>query len=113
MEENELHGKFNEMLYGFLLRPESQTPAPATPRVADLYSGTGEISRAIRDRVGLDVVYAHDPDDTRNPNFKQIPDFDLLTATMPDTSERRKDALSYSLRYLRVRRPWVFVFASK
>ena len=93
------------MLDTFLLKPESKAPASATYRVADLYSGTGQISVAIRE-AGLDVVYQHDPNDDKNPDFSDIPAFDILTATLPDN---KSSALGRTLRFLRVRRPWAFL----
>jgi hypothetical protein len=107
MTDNPLHGRFDEMLDTFLLKPES-TPS-ATYRVADLYSGTGEISEAVRE-VGLDVVWRHQPDDRDNPDFAQIPDFDILTATLPDD---QRAGLERALRFLRVRRPWAFVLVGE
>lgn len=113
MQENPSSGGFDNVLRSFLLKPEPKSPPSATRyRVADLYSGTGELSTAVRD-AGLDVVYQHDPDDNGKLNFDNIPDFDFLTANMPDTDERRKDALALALRFLRVRRPWAFVFAGE
>ena len=106
IQENPLYGRFDEMLHGFLLKPEQKSPPSATLRVADLYSGTSEISTAARE-VGLDVTYEHDPDDHRNPDFDLVPAFDILTATLP--SRQRADALDRILRFLRVRRPWAFL----
>ena len=110
MQENPLYGRFNEMLYGFLLKPEQENPPSATLRVADLYPNTGELSIAVQD-AGLDVVCAHEPNGNGKINFDCIPDFDFLIATLPSGAEH--DALAYALRFLRVRRPWAFMLASE
>jgi hypothetical protein len=104
METNPLYGRQDEMLDTFLLRPVSTQPT-ATPRVADLYSG-GAITEAVQ-REGLDLVYRHDPGDQAMPDFDAIPDFEVLTATLPQDS--LVEARERVIRFLRVRRPWVFV----
>ena len=86
MEENPLHGRFNDMLHSFLLKPEQEPSPSATLRVADLYPNTGELSQVVRD-AGLDVVYAHEPDSSGKLNFDRIPDFDFLTVTLPSGAE--------------------------
>ena len=102
MQDKPFGEEFNEILYKFLLRPES--PPSDTLRVASLYSG-GRIHAAVKG-LGLDVVWEHQPTDTRRPDFEQIPPIDFLVATVPDD---QKAAIDYVLRYLRVRRPWVFL----
>ena len=107
---NPLYGRRDEMLDAFLLRPEPLTHPSAILRVADLYSG-GPITRAI-ERESLALVYRHDPNDTTRPDFDTIPDFEILTVTLPP-AEPPDDALVEArdrvLRFLRVRRPWVFI----
>ena len=102
MQDKPFGEEFNEILYKFLLRPKS--PPSATLRVASLYSG-GRIHAAVQE-LGLDVVWEHHPTDMRRPDFEEIPPIDFLVATVPDD---QKAAIDYVLRYLRVRRPWVFL----
>ena len=91
-------------------------------RVANLFCGTGTLSQAAIE-AGMEVVYAHDPnkrvrafyerkirlvpDDGELPDFSTIPAFDIVLATLP--KDGIEDALSFVLRYLRVRRPDTFV----
>ena len=91
-------------------------------RVANLYCGAGALSQAAIE-AGMEVVYAHDPnkrvrtsyerkiglapDDGELPDFSIIPSFDIVLATLPQ--DGIEDALSFVLRYLRVRRPDTFV----
>ena len=102
MQDNPMHGRFDKMLYQFLLRPES--PPSDTLRVASLYAG-GRIHSAVKE-FGLDVVWEHQPTDTGRPDFEKIPYIDFLVATVPDD---QRAGIDYVLRYLRVRRPWVFL----
>ena len=102
MQEHPLGEEFNEILYKFLLRPES--PPSGTLRVASLYHG-GRVSSAVKS-LGLDFVWKHQPSDKSLPDFDEIPFIDLLISSVPDP---QKEAIDYVLRYLRVRRPWVFL----
>ena len=102
MQDKPFGEEFNEILYKFLLRPES--PPSDTLRVASLYAG-GRISSVVEE-LDLDVVWEHQPTDTALPDFEKIPYIDFLVATVPDD---QKAGIDYVLRYLRVRRPWVFL----
>ena len=108
---NPLHGRRDEMLDTFLLRPEPRTKPTAILRVADLYSG-GAITRAVEAEDSLALSYRHDPSDRMIMlDFDTIPDFEVLTATLPpvEMSDAHAEARENVLRFLRVRRPWVFV----
>ena len=110
MADDPLCGRFDEKVDALLIGPTPVYEYSATLRVADLYGSTGELRRAA-ENVGMDVVYAHEPDYPRERvDFEQVPDFDFLTATLPEIDERREDALLFALRFLRVRRPTAFVF---
>ena len=60
MQDKPFGEEFNEILYKFLLRPES--PPSDTLRVASLYAG-GRISSVVEE-LDLDVVWEHQPTDT-------------------------------------------------
>lgn len=84
METNPLYGRRDEMLDTFLLRPQPRSQPTGGLRVADLYSG-GPITRAV-EQENLDIVYRHDPSDRMiTLDFGGIPDFEILTATLPPT----------------------------
>ena len=74
---------------------------PETPRMADLYSGIGGASLAARN-LGIDVVYAHEPDDEARKiyksNFDTRPDRDITGKTIVKTPAF--DLLYVSLREL-------------
>ena len=101
-----------------LLRPIPPPPS-ATLRVADLYCGDGELGQfgqlgQAAKAAGLDVVYRREPESpTEHLDFELIPSFDFLTASMPDTSGGREDAIDFVLRFLRVRRPAAFLLMTK
>lgn len=104
-------------------RPTQPTDSPSGRlRVANLFCGTGALSQTAQE-AGMEVVYAHDtnnrartayakkiglePDGEKLPDFTTIPAFDIVLATLP--RDGIEDALSFFLRYLRVRRPDTFV----
>ena len=95
-------------------------PSSFERKMADLFCGTGETTIAARAE-GLEVVYAEDPDSTMRDiyasnaglvasepqeviDFDKIPDFGLLISQVPDDL-----ALERVLRFLRVRRPSLFL----
>ena len=99
-------------------------PTPGdTVRVAHIFCGKGEHSQIARE-VGLDLVYAEEPDEEARKvfagnlglipqniakaiDFKQMPDFDVLLVSLPEGE--RENAISYALRFLHIRRPRVFL----
>ena len=104
-----------------VIRP-TQSPPSGKLRVADLFCGMGSLGQAAVD-AGMEVVYAHDPnkrartnyekkiglapDESEFPDFATIPAFDIVLASLPKNNV--EGALSFVLRYLRVRRPDTFV----
>ena len=87
-----------------LMRP---TPPPsAIIRVADLFSTDNGLGRAAED-AGFAIVYRDSA--MKRPNFGSIPPFDIVTVNIPDGDDERKDALEFVLRFLRVRRPEIFL----
>ena len=109
--EDEDEDEFNNIVDA-LVRPAPPPPS-ATLRVADLYCGDGELGQAAED-AGLDVVYRREPESpTEYLDFKRIPPFDFLTASMPDTDDGRGEAVDFVLRFLRVRRPAAFLLMGK
>lgn len=102
MQENPPPDSFDRTLYQFLLRPAS--PPSDTLRVASLHHG-GKVSKAV-EGLGFDFVWEHYPSDTGPPNFDNVPFIDFLIATIPDPQDK---AIDLVIRYLRVRRPWVFL----
>lgn len=102
MQENQPPDNFDKTLYQFLLRPSS--PPSDILRVASLYHG-GAVSAAVEE-LGFEFVWEHYPSDTGPPNFDNVPFIDFLVATIPDP---QGDAIDLVMRYLRVRRPWVFL----
>ena len=106
-----------------VMRPAQPATSPSGRlRVANLFCGTGALGLTAQE-AGMEVVYAHDtnnrartaytkkiglePDGEKLPDFTTIPAFDVVLATLP--KDGIEDALSFVLRYLRVRRPDTFV----
>ena len=106
-----------------VMRPAQPPSSPSGRlRVANLFCGTGALGQTAQE-AGMEVVYAHDtnnrartayakkiglePDGEKLPDFTTIPAFDVVLATLP--KDGIEDALSFVLRYLRVRRPDTFV----
>ena len=102
MKDSPFGQDFNKNFYQFLMGPES--PPADILRVASLYHG-GRVSAVVED-LGLNLVWKHLPSDTGLPGFEKIPPIDLLVATIPD---EQRVAISLVMRYLRLRRPWVFL----
>ena len=108
-------------------------PMPAPPsgkvRVAHIFCGAGVHSQ-VAIEVGFDVVYAEEPDaearaayaenlgllpqnTARAVSFKQVPTFDMLLVSLPNSADEREKAVSYALRFLHIRRPRVFLIVGK
>ena len=106
-----------------VMRP-TQPPPSGKLRVADLFCGTGSLGQVAQE-AGMKIVYAHDPGgkqrtrtaytkkfglephDSQLPNFTETPPFDIVLAELPKGGI--EEALSFVLRFLRVRRPDTFV----
>lgn len=93
---------FGGLYHQVFMRPPS--PPSDTIRVATLYSG-GRVS-AVIEALDLDVVWKHKATDPVLPDFDEIPYIDFLVANILDPQDK---AIEYVMRYLRVRRPWVFL----
>ena len=105
-----------------VFRPGQPNPPSDKLRVADLFCGTVSLSQAAVD-AGMEIVYAREtnararasyekkfgitPDAGEFPDFATIPDFDVVLASLP--KDDIEGAISFVLRYLRVRRPDTFV----
>lgn len=105
-----------------VFRPEQSEPPSGKLRVADLFCGTGSLSQAAVD-AGMEIIYAREtngrarasyekkfgitPDAGEFPDFAIIPRFDIVLASLP--GDDIEGAISFVLRYLRVRRPDTFV----
>ena len=91
-----------------LMRPSPPIPSTMT-RVADLYPADGRLGNAAQN-AGFDVVYQIEPKNSQEIfDFADVPPFDVVTANMPDDDNERADALEFVLRFLRVRRPEIFL----
>lgn len=106
MPEHPFGPDFDKVFHQFLARPES--PPSEALRIASLYHG-GRVSEAVEE-LGFSFVWKHSPRNTRLPNFDRIPPVDFLVASLP---ENRKAGVDVVLRYLRVRRPWVFLITHR
>ena len=94
-----------------LFRPISPTPPPSGRlRMAVLYSADFGLTESLKD-VGLEVVYDCQPESAGIPDFEQIPEFDLLIVEMFQTGYKWRTVFRYAMRFLRVRRPFVFIVA--
>ena len=81
----------------------------ATLRVAVFHCGDVELVPAVVD-AGLEVAYLYDADfGTENLIFEDIPPFDLVAASLPDSEPERKQAFELVLLFLRARTPVSFV----
>ena len=105
-------------------RPTPEQSPSGKLRVANLFCTNSILAQTAVD-TGMEIVYAHDPgakrrvrtayanrigiepDDAPLPDFETIPAFDLVLAELP--KDGIEDALSFVLRFLRVRRPDTFV----
>ena len=105
-------------------RPTPEASPSGRLRVANLFCGDGLLGQ-VAEEVGMKVVYAHDPggerrtrtayarriglepQNSRLPDFETIPPFDVVLVELP--RDGIEDALSFVLRFLRVRRPDTFV----
>lgn len=95
---------------GILFGPTPVYEHATTLRVVVLYDATGTLRAAAED-VGLEVVHTQTPTHPKEQfDFEAVPSFDLVLATIPSSSG---DALHFSLRFLRVRRPWGFAFVGE
>ena len=100
-------------------------PSSDTVRVADLFCGRGELSLAAQ-TVDLSVVYAEEPTAkarreyasavgltpsnlVQNIDFDDVPPFDVLTASLPNSARGQERVFSRVLRFLRIRRPEIFL----
>lgn len=106
-------------------RPTPEPSPSGKLRVANLFGGPGLSAQVAQETDGMEIVYAHHPDvnsrtksaytrrigleplDARLPDFETVPAFDVVLAELP--KESIEDALSFVLRFLRVRRPDTFV----
>ena len=96
-----------------MARPTTSPASDGIPRVALLYADLGDFDRA---DAKLSVVYRHQTTDTQSligadiASHDLIPPFDVLCVNLPNSQEN--DALSFALRFLRVRRPEMFLLLS-
>ena len=104
MQDNDefIQEHFGSLFHQVFMRPPS--PPSDTIRVATLCSG-GRVS-AVVEELDLDVVWRHKATDRKRPNFDEIPPIDFLVANIPDPQDK---SVEYVMRYLRIRRPWVFL----
>ncbi len=99
-----------------LLRPRVAAPDDSVLRVAVLYDDAGDLRQYARDK-GLEVVYTLESGDVPSTvgadisTYDLVPPFDLLAVNLPDGA--RAEAFSLALRFLRVRRPRIFMLASR
>ena len=107
-----------------VMRP-TQPPLSGKLRVADLFCGTGSLGQVAKE-AGMEIVYAHDPggkQKNKNHLYEEVRagatrltiarlhrryhPFDIVLAELP--KDDIEEALSFVLRFLRVRRPDTFV----
>ena len=101
-----------------LMRPRVALGADGVTRVAVLYSDLGDFDLGNFDGGdfdandgGFSVVYQHRTGEAlvgvNIASYAVVPPFDILCANLPPDAE--DEALSFTLRFLRVRRPEIFL----